>query len=220
MLLGAILKVGLVAQPGSTYAYSNVGYLILGQVIEAVAGEPYETACARRVLDRAGIEQARLDDKWGPLLHATSGWALSGPEFLAFVRFLSLRRNQILSPQSHAWLRSPEGRWISERSKNAYTLGVRLQRAGNSGFDILHTGGWLWHGKYSERSGVYFVLRRDDVAWFASYDGVTGSSDAAVIAELHDALWQAARSASSWPSHDLFGSMGIPSTTERRGNAR
>ena len=54
---------------GSTHTYSNVGYLILGQVIEAVAGRSYETECGQRILAKAGIKDPTLDGKWGALLH-------------------------------------------------------------------------------------------------------------------------------------------------------
>src|SRR5262245_42912196 len=37
--------------PGTTYVYSNIGYLILGRVIEAASGEKYETYVKRSVLE-------------------------------------------------------------------------------------------------------------------------------------------------------------------------
>jgi N-acyl-D-amino-acid deacylase len=46
--------------PGERYAYSNFGYCLLGRVIEAVSGEPYETHVRRHVLAPMGIRQMRL----------------------------------------------------------------------------------------------------------------------------------------------------------------
>jgi CubicO group peptidase (beta-lactamase class C family) len=46
--------------PGKRYAYSNLGYLLLGRVIEAVSGKPYETCVRDEVLAPLGIKEARL----------------------------------------------------------------------------------------------------------------------------------------------------------------
>jgi len=46
--------------PGTKYAYSNFGYCVLGRIIEQVAGESYEQAVRRLVLEPAGAGGARL----------------------------------------------------------------------------------------------------------------------------------------------------------------
>lgn len=209
MLLPAILKLSLATQPGEKYAYSNVGFLLLGLVIEAVTGESYERACGRRVLEKAGIREPRLDPKWGRLLQATAGWGLSGPEYLAFARLLPRRQNAVLARATHDWLRSAEGKWITERRVVAYTLGVNLHTFANAEPNIYHGGGWLWSGKYSERRGTWFVLANDGTAWFASFDGVLSFSNPKEVGELQDALWRAFRSVTIWPTHDLFAQMGV-----------
>jgi CubicO group peptidase (beta-lactamase class C family) len=55
MLFPQIMKLHLVIEPGFHYAYSNVGYLLAGQIIEAVTKQPYEKECGERVLATAGI---------------------------------------------------------------------------------------------------------------------------------------------------------------------
>ena len=46
--------------PGSRHAYSNVGYCLLGRIIEAVTGQHYETFIQESVLKPAGMTQTRL----------------------------------------------------------------------------------------------------------------------------------------------------------------
>lgn len=46
--------------PGTKYAYSNLGYCILGRVMEAVTGTPYERHVQARVLRPAGIHRMRV----------------------------------------------------------------------------------------------------------------------------------------------------------------
>lgn len=46
--------------PGERYAYSNLGYLVLARVIEAVTGQPYEVHVRKAVLAPLGITRMRL----------------------------------------------------------------------------------------------------------------------------------------------------------------
>ncbi len=46
--------------PGSHEAYSNIGYVVLGRVLEAVAGAPYEAVVQQEVLVPAGISRMRI----------------------------------------------------------------------------------------------------------------------------------------------------------------
>jgi CubicO group peptidase (beta-lactamase class C family) len=41
--------------PGSTFGYSNAGFVVLGAVVERVAGRPYADHVREQVLDRAGM---------------------------------------------------------------------------------------------------------------------------------------------------------------------
>ena len=46
--------------PGERFAYSNIGYCILGRVIERVAGAPYEAHVRERVLGPAGAARMKV----------------------------------------------------------------------------------------------------------------------------------------------------------------
>lgn len=43
-------------EPGTRYAYSNSGYVLLGRIIEKVSGKPYHEYLKENVLDRAGLQ--------------------------------------------------------------------------------------------------------------------------------------------------------------------
>lgn len=43
-------------EPGTDYSYSNVGYSLLGVVVERVTGDPWESALRRRILAPAGAD--------------------------------------------------------------------------------------------------------------------------------------------------------------------
>lgn len=46
--------------PGERYAYSNLGYLVLGRILETATGEGYEAHVKKEVLGPLGITKARL----------------------------------------------------------------------------------------------------------------------------------------------------------------
>lgn len=54
--LAPVLALPLRFTPGTRYAYSNSGYLMLAKVIERVTGEPWDAAIARLVLAPAGVQ--------------------------------------------------------------------------------------------------------------------------------------------------------------------
>lgn len=54
-LIKFLLQKGLDFTPGTSYNYSNIGYLILGEVIEKISGQPYETYVQNNILAPLGI---------------------------------------------------------------------------------------------------------------------------------------------------------------------
>jgi N-acyl-D-amino-acid deacylase len=59
-LVDFMLRNPLQFDPGSRFAYSNFGYVLLGSVIETLAGEPYESCVKTNVLRPLGISRMRL----------------------------------------------------------------------------------------------------------------------------------------------------------------
>jgi CubicO group peptidase (beta-lactamase class C family) len=213
LLMPAILKLDLVREPGSGYEYSNVDYLLLGQIIEAVTGESYQRACGERVLARAGVKRPALDKTWGALLHSAAGWSLSGPEYLGFVRLLRPNAQNVVGANTERLLRSTEGKWFEERAV-AYTLGVNVRQMPDMA-NLFHGGAWNWRqddaagGAINEDHGTRFVLAGDDVAWFASFEDISTETKPEAIRELDEAFWRARQEVTSWPTLDLFPEMGV-----------
>ncbi|MBV9777719.1 MAG: serine hydrolase [Acetobacteraceae bacterium] len=214
MVTPAILGLRLEAAPGERYEISDLNYLLLGEIIETKAGKPYTDACRERVLDRAGIDNANLAPRWGALTWAANGWALSGPEYLAFARLLRPQKPDPLGESGRAWLDDPEGKWTDATHARAYTLGVFLRPLDGSAV-IWHWGSWSWHqedaagGPINVRAGALFFARPDGTAVFASFDGVAPDRDGPAAQDLDRALHQDADAVTTWPEGDLFATMGI-----------
>jgi CubicO group peptidase (beta-lactamase class C family) len=212
MPMPSILSARLVRDPGVAFEYTNMGYLLLGQIIEVLAGQPYQDACARRVLAPAGVENPRLDANWGGIMQAASGWALSGPEYLAFARLLRLRPPGLFNRETAEFLCIPDEKWMSSERSAAYTLGVVIEGPGPT---FLHSGGHNWKqddavgGPIDEARGTSFVLLPDGIAWFASYDGLSAGTDPQATEELRQELAQTCRQVRPCPAIDNFPSLGI-----------
>ncbi len=54
-IIGYTLGFPLDHDPGSTYAYSNFGYCVLGRLVETLSGLPYETYVRERILAPLGV---------------------------------------------------------------------------------------------------------------------------------------------------------------------
>lgn len=59
-LIKFLLKKGLDQKPGTHYAYSNVGYLVLGKVIEKISGMKYEDYVERTIFEPLAISNIHL----------------------------------------------------------------------------------------------------------------------------------------------------------------
>jgi CubicO group peptidase (beta-lactamase class C family) len=83
-LLSRMMKDPPLSKPGTTYAYSNVGYAIAGLMAEQVAGRPWEVLMRERLFEPLGMASAgfgppgtpgKLDAPWG---HDEKGQPIQG----------------------------------------------------------------------------------------------------------------------------------------------
>lgn len=143
-LLDRALASTLQWAPGTRYDYSNLGYSLLGAVIELVSGQSYERYIHEQLFVPAGMERTgyriprwapgevavgyRGDERWGtPLEHP---WAEDGP-------WWNLRANGgVLSTLGdlHRWHRALDGDTVlSEASRRKlFTPHVPEDEAGSS----------------------------------------------------------------------------------------
>jgi CubicO group peptidase (beta-lactamase class C family) len=60
LITNTIAKVPITNPPGTHWAYSNFGYCILGRIIEAVTGEPYDAYVETNILGPCGISTMQI----------------------------------------------------------------------------------------------------------------------------------------------------------------
>lgn len=142
--LSFMMSVPLDFAPGAAAVYSNVGFVILGEVIATVSKQPYEKFVKEQVLKPMGITAARLnpaDGKYAadaalrylagsflalpalrfPMINATGGWLASAVDLAKFLANMEGTRGQpVLSEESRLLMRSAPPPPLKPRDNGTY----------------------------------------------------------------------------------------------------
>ena len=62
--------------PGAAWSYSDVGYFLLGMVIEKVTGQRYQDVLSQRILEPLNMTSSRMLDHLRPLKHLAKGYTV------------------------------------------------------------------------------------------------------------------------------------------------
>lgn len=96
----------LASHPGTRYAYSNLGYWLLGRVVERVSGEPFTAAVTTRVLEPVGASAGELGYLIpDPSRHATG--------YLEKYSIMNLVKRFLIAPE---FIGTYAGRWLQIES--------------------------------------------------------------------------------------------------------
>ena len=99
-------------EPGTRWSYSNTGFLILGQIIERVSGEPLGRFIDRRILKPLGLQHTRYEprrDQAGQAVGYTP-FALGSPE--------------VAVPEAEGWIGAAGGIWSTPTDLLAWDLAL------------------------------------------------------------------------------------------------
>jgi D-alanyl-D-alanine carboxypeptidase len=124
----------------SGYRYSNLSYVLLGMVIEAVSGQSYETFCQSRIL-----APLRISARIAPDLQRVApfaGWEMSEPDLLQLWTVFDVNRPSLLTRQTlEATLLSRALPPIEANSNVYYTTATYVrQSADRTGYVLTHNG--------------------------------------------------------------------------------
>ncbi|MFI9593832.1 serine hydrolase domain-containing protein [Nonomuraea sp. NPDC052265] len=216
--------------PGSTYAYANYDYLLLGRIIEKVSGMPYGTYVQQKILGPRGITRMRL------------GRTLKADAVTGEVPYVSKYTGKTVFDASGASVPAPYGSFSLENmDAHGGWLGTAVDLVRFAGiFDAAgsvltstsisrafaqpETGvngdGWWYGCGWSVRNvtggrntwhtgslpGTYTILvrRYDGLTWAALFnqrDDASGLS----YGDIDPALHKAANAVTTWPTTDLYG---------------
>ncbi|AKC68711.1 serine hydrolase domain-containing protein [Pandoraea oxalativorans] len=125
----------------SDFVYSNVSYLLLGMVIEAVSGEDYKDFCEKHIFAPLGVADAKLPESWR-LLAPFAGWQMSTGALLKVWRVFDVRHPSLLTEKTlRALLLDKQSGPVNSDRDVYYTLGVfLLPGAGDRSYRVSHDG--------------------------------------------------------------------------------
>jgi len=179
--------------PGEKMSYSNSGYLVLGYVVEQVAGTSYEKFVTDNIFTPLGMKDSGYDSNSAVIPHRAAGYAPSprGPVNAGFIHMSiphgagalysttedllrweqGLFGGKLLTPASLAKMTTP--------FKGDYALGVIVQTA--SGRKIVQHGGGI---EGFNTHLAYYPETKLTVAVLANLNGGAPGQIAAKLAEL------------------------------------
>jgi CubicO group peptidase (beta-lactamase class C family) len=100
-----LVKAGpLLAAPGTSYSYSNLGYGLLALIIEKIAGQSWQTYVRNNIVKPAGLTHTMLYGDVLPADKLSLGYRGNSEDDLELEEPLKLER-----PDSHVWRKYPLG---------------------------------------------------------------------------------------------------------------
>lgn len=233
MILRDSLETRLDFAPGTRFAYSNVGYCILGRIIQRVSGMTYADFVRSRILLPSGARGIQL----GHTLTAAEGEVVyyDFPGAPRVAPAPGLGRSPVPAPYGSYSLEAMDslGQWIGStvdylrffmtidgqrrpallQEATVHEMRARpdIPGAGSSpvfyalGIEVRHVaGGDNWWHDGSQPGVVTFAVRTaEGFAWVAAFNS-RPRDQTGFVRDLDGALWKAAGQVVHWPAGDLF----------------
>lgn len=164
-----MLAMPLDFEPGTREVYSNVGYIMLGKIIEKVSGQGYEAYVRKSVLAPMGIKAARVhkgqktyfENESGrfvpgtgalipplqlPMLEAAGGWSISTVDLVKLMTSLDATRGKpFFGEVMFKTMMAPPPPPIKPRPNGTYPgLGFYFVQSTDEGLAFAQNGSW--HG--------------------------------------------------------------------------
>lgn len=209
--------------PGEKYAYSNLGYCLLGRVIERISGKPYEVFIKERILrpvransleigdsketktDEVCYFQDPSESKQSPYasydlkaLDSCGGWIGSSVDYLKFLTSLDgQRKPALLKPETFKIMLTMPDAIINQDWPAYYAKGFHVRKSSDGGLNFWHPGSLAGTLNLAVRAsdgyGWVILLNRRPPDW------------GKVRLEMDQELWKASREVKEIPTGDLFG---------------
>jgi CubicO group peptidase (beta-lactamase class C family) len=190
--------------PGQSYAYSNFGYCVLGRVIEAIGGRPYEQIVRQRVLEKCGLrglaiagntlaDRAQLEVRYygqageNPYnmnvrrMDSHGGWLATARDLTVFATYV----DGFDSPADILESRGVRRMTTPSAASQNYACGWSVNTSNN----------W-WHGGSLPGTTTILVRTASGMCWAALTNTRRPSSDMGTA--LDNMVWKMVRQVSDW----------------------
>ncbi len=180
-----MMGVKLDFEPGTQNHYSNVGYIMLGAVVEKVSGQPYHEFIQKKILTPAGVDDAFLNDTDRsyfkneshrylagtfnelppmnlPMVKAAGGWSASSIDLVRFLTALDGTRGKpLINAGFYRLMLTPPPDPIKVRKDGTYNgLGWPSVKVTPEGIGYSHDGSFHGMRTFMRKSpkGVNWAL--------------------------------------------------------------
>ncbi|MFA5669057.1 MAG: serine hydrolase [Balneolaceae bacterium] len=202
---------GLDKKPGTAYEYSNIGYMILGEIIEKISGEDYEDYIRENILVPSGVTNMKIsnDSASGRQPNEVQYYSSSGPigyDTNGVIRRLGSAGGWIASPIDLVRILTHIDGFDtvpdilkSETIKLLSTPSPISDYA--SGFRINSNSKNWWHSGSLTGTAAWIVRTPRGYTWSI----LTNTSATGITTGLNSLIWPAVSSYSTnWTDGDLF----------------
>jgi N-acyl-D-amino-acid deacylase len=220
-----IMGLPLDFNPGADMEYSNVGYVILGRIIEKVSGESYDNFVRKHVLQPAGAQsvfmsrgnrpyhsdEARrylagtsvlLPPMDVPMLQGAGGWSASAVDMVRILTALDGSRGKsLLADATMKQMLAPPPAPLEAKADGTYPgLGWPIARLTDKGtFGYAHDGNYYGMRTFMKRS-----LRGVNFALLFNVSTQPDPTDTKIIAQAVQEARERVESIEQYPNIDLF----------------
>ena len=221
--------------PGTRYAYSNFGFLVLGRVIEKTTGQGYEEY-AKSVLSSAGVLRMKQGRSLPSERFADEATYYDAPGTPLTNSVFERAPGKVAWPDggfaieandaNGGWLASAvdlvafgaamDGRPSRPDLLSAASRAEMVRRPGYAAATAttwrakdweVNASGNIWHTGSLPGTKSLLVITSGGYQWaFVSNMRALGDNQDALVADIDDTLWEAYRGVTTWPSADLSGS--------------
>ncbi|MDI7261747.1 MAG: serine hydrolase domain-containing protein [Thermodesulfobacteriota bacterium] len=212
--------------PGEKYVYSNIGYCILGRVIEKVTSKSYENFVKERVLEPVGAHsielgastkskpnevnyyellppfyQGKSTSPYGGFgleaMDAHGGWIGSSIDYLRFLTAIDGQRMPtLLKPNTFAEMLAMPDDPTLKDKPTYYAKGFLVRKLPDGGRNFWHDGSLPGTSAIAVRTALGY-------GWVALFNGRTDDWKKLNL-EIDRAIWEGVRSVKELPVNDLF----------------
>ena len=221
-LVRFLLTKGLNYAPGTRYAYSNMGYLALGKIIEAVTGQSYETWVRSTLLVPAGALEAHLgrnlpasrlereveyQSRYQMLACNGSGQQVAAAYGGLHLEAMGAHGGWVCSARDLVRLQlAVEGDATHPGLLAPATLSAMVQPSGVApgyakGWQVNQAGN-RWHSGQLDGTATYLVRTAGTYTWAILLNSCPDTN--AFWQELDQLGWRAISNATAWPTHNLL----------------
>jgi CubicO group peptidase (beta-lactamase class C family) len=222
-LIKFLLTKGLNHDPGTIYAYSNIGYLVLGKVIEKITGMKYEDYVTSVIMSPLGLCDMHLGRNLLADRQEREGMYNS-----PYTTLSCYGNNQSVPWQYGGWnleAMNAHGGWISTSADYvrmilavdgfatvpdiltpAAITTMTTSSSANAyyakGWSVNSSGNW-WHTGSLDGTSTFMARTSGGYAWAFHFNS-RGNSSSAFWNAMDNLPWSCLATATSFPAHNLF----------------